>query len=733
MHTVDGPSDYQLVLFLESQEDGIYTIRVAFGRKGRCEMKLFEIPMVVTSLLGLCFLSGLDTRTAQAAFTFGKAENLGRPLNSAEREDWPVLSPDGLELYFMSERPGGYGRWDIWRSQRAGLEDSWGPPVNLGSGINDGGDNVATSISSDGLTFYLFATTGTFADLYTATRPTKDAPWGPRVNMGPVLNRPDEGDWVTMWGNDATPVISPDGLELFFSSWRPDAIGAADIYVSKRATLADPWGPPENLGPTINTPDDDGPAAISPDGLVLFIGSENRPGGFGNWDTWMIRRPYKGAPWSKPVNLGPSFNTPYGEILTGLSPDGQWAYFSDFCWSGEARRPGGYGGGDLWMAPIIPTVDFNADGKIDVVDLVMLINDWGTNKTLCDIGPMPWGDGKVDTADLKVFMTYFEKENSPAQGAGTMFPDFIATEGSAEGVAVDETGNVYVTVRAASDQVWKFSPSGEKSILADLGAPGGGAVGLALDAAGNVYACRALTGSGVYRIAPDGQTVRLPGTEQIVFPNALVFDDQETLYITETVSGDVAAKSFAPGGIWRLKKGGAAELWLRHELLTGLAPSFFPYPVGANGIVLYQGNLYVANTDQAHIVRIPVRPDGSAGQPEVWKKVEDVPESSLYNAPAFPLMLDGLALDAQGNIYVAVPSRNAIVRIEAHNRSQKTVAVHPQVPLDAPVSLAFGTDKSGSESLFITNLGMCAALIPNQTWPGPGLVKTNVPGPEGSN
>jgi len=69
----------------------------------------------------------------------------------------------------------------------------------------------------------------------------------------------------------------------------------------------------------------------------------------------------------------------------------------------------------VWQAPIIPIVDFNADGKVDLVDLVMLIDNWGTNKTLCDIGPMPWGDGKVDIEDLKVFMTYYEKENPPAQ------------------------------------------------------------------------------------------------------------------------------------------------------------------------------------------------------------------------------------------------------------------------------------------------------------------------------
>ncbi len=60
MRVVKGPLGYQLVVFLERQEDGMQVLRIAFGQKGRCEMKMLEIPMVATSLFGLCLLSGLD-------------------------------------------------------------------------------------------------------------------------------------------------------------------------------------------------------------------------------------------------------------------------------------------------------------------------------------------------------------------------------------------------------------------------------------------------------------------------------------------------------------------------------------------------------------------------------------------------------------------------------------------------------------------------------------------------
>ena len=61
-----------------------------------------------------------------------------------------------------------------------------------------------------------------------------------------------------------------------------------------------------------------------------------------------------------------------------------------------------YGGYDLWEVPVLPIVDLNDDGIVDVVDLMMLIDSWGTDDTLRDIGPMPWGDGIVDVHDLIV-------------------------------------------------------------------------------------------------------------------------------------------------------------------------------------------------------------------------------------------------------------------------------------------------------------------------------------------
>ena len=149
---------------------------------------------------------------------------------------------------------------------------------------------------------------------------------------------------------------------------------------------------------------------ISNDGLLLLFNDwwadSPRPGGFGNDDIWFARRAKKDSSWSEPVNAGALINTAGWDWCGAPSADGSTLYFS-------SDRLGTHGSDDLWQAPIIPIVDFNADGKVDTSDLVMLIDAWGTDNTLYDIGPMPWGDGVVDIEDLKVFIKYWEQENRP--------------------------------------------------------------------------------------------------------------------------------------------------------------------------------------------------------------------------------------------------------------------------------------------------------------------------------
>ena len=403
---INGPFGYQLAFSVGGRDNGMQVLCVAFGQKGRCEMRMFEVPMLAMSLFGLGLLSGLDTPSAHADFTFGEPVNLRSviPVLDPVYDTVDCFSSDGLQMYLGSEgRPGGLGSWDVWVLSRNSVNDIWGPPENLGAAVNSVKEDAFPSISADGLTLYFDSDRpggyGDF-DIYMTARPTKNSPWGPSVNLGPKINSS---------AGEGSPCISGESLELYFSSERPGGYGGADIYVTRRATTNDPWGEPVNLGPVVNSTYNESFVCLSPDGLLLFfcdpIEGTPRPGGYGGRDMWLTRRASLSDPWQTPVNLGPHVNGPAADAGPRISYDGRMLYF----WS---NRTGDW---ENYQVPILPVVDFNADKKVDLVDLVMLIDNWGTNKTLCDIGPMPWGDGKVDIEDLKVFMTYYEKENPPAQ------------------------------------------------------------------------------------------------------------------------------------------------------------------------------------------------------------------------------------------------------------------------------------------------------------------------------
>ena len=332
----------------------------------------------------------------RADFTFGETTNIGAPVNTAYDEEMPSISADGLELYFQSRRPGGYCLFDLWVAKRESLDDPWGEPANLGPLVNSGDSNWSHGISADGLELYFEANRpGNYGgvDLWVAVRETIDEPWGEPVNLGPVVNSSV---------NDACPNISADGLELNFRSKRPGGCGEHDLWVSKRPMIDEPWGAPVNLGSIVNSLDYEGYPSLSADGLSLFFNSDRFNGARGwDFDIWLTRRKTKDSAWGEPINLGPGINTTHFEVAPSISADGHTLYFSD--WKSQIR-PGGCGGADIWQAPIIPIVDFNGDETLDAADIDIMIDCWGTDDSLCDIGPMPWGDGVVDVEDLIVLV-----------------------------------------------------------------------------------------------------------------------------------------------------------------------------------------------------------------------------------------------------------------------------------------------------------------------------------------
>lgn len=279
--------------------------------------------LVPAFVLAMILIAG----SAHADFTFGEPVNLKSviPILDPAHESMNCLSADGLEMYIGSDRSGGRGGWDLWVLRRASVDEDWGPPQNIGPAVNGPNDDAMPSVSSDGLTLCFNSNRpGGYGrhDIWMATRVTKDDFWGAPVNLGPKVNSSS---------TDADPWISSDGLKLYYNSYREGGYGSGDIYVTIRASTSAPWGEPTNLGHVVNSEYDECDAYLSRDGLLFFFSGTYygpvRPGGYGGADIWMTRWTAISVPWQEPVNLGPKINSVRNDFLPRISPDGHTLYW----------------------------------------------------------------------------------------------------------------------------------------------------------------------------------------------------------------------------------------------------------------------------------------------------------------------------------------------------------------------------------------------------------------------
>ncbi len=241
--------------------------------------------------------------------------NPGPPVNGPAWDCPGSLSADGLKLYFHSWRTGGFGARDLYIAQRAGKNDPWGEPENLGDDINTDANDYEADISEDELTLLFVSDRPGGSgrdDIWMTKRVSIDDPWGPPVNLGPTINSS---------ASDMDPSTTADGLTLYFSSRRTGGMGTCNIWVSNRATSDDPWGKPVSLGEPVNSSGFNSCPDVSADGLALFFLSM-RWGGLGQADLFVSTRPSIHEPWGPAVNLGPNINTHQVEEYPKISLDG---------------------------------------------------------------------------------------------------------------------------------------------------------------------------------------------------------------------------------------------------------------------------------------------------------------------------------------------------------------------------------------------------------------------------
>ncbi|MCX4242927.1 hypothetical protein [Paraliomyxa miuraensis] len=191
-------------------------------------------------------------------------------------------------------------------------------PSTVGSSTTSGGSSSGTQDgSSDG----------------SSSGEPMDEPLGPFEPPVPVVELNVAGS------NDDDPTLTGDMLEIYFASTRN---GSQDIFVSTRASVADPWDAPVPVDP-LNSPSTETTPEVSIDGLVISLAS-NRPGAMGT-DIYAAGRLSRADPWPTPLLLMQA-NTPMDDFGATISPNMDQVFL---CW---LDQPGGMGQSDIWRADV---------------------------------------------------------------------------------------------------------------------------------------------------------------------------------------------------------------------------------------------------------------------------------------------------------------------------------------------------------------------------------------------
>lgn len=241
-----------------------------------------------------------------------------------------------------------------------------------------------------------------------------------------------------------------------------------------------------------------------------------------------------------------------------------------------------------------------------------------------------------------------------------------------EGVAWGPDGKAYAGGEAG--QVYRINL--RDNSCETFANTGGFVLGMAHDAAGNVYACDQ-NRKQVVRITPSGEVSTYSdghAEQKMRVPNYPVFDAEGNLYVSD--SGDWGAKT---GFIWRIRPNGQAEIWDRQA--SGFTNGMC---LGADG-----RSLYVVESTPPLISKVPFNADGSAGTRSV---VVELPRT----------VPDGVAFDAQGNLYISCYNPNVIFRFGTDGKLVTLYDDWEQLMLVAPTNIAFGGEDM--KTLIIANL-----------------------------
>jgi hypothetical protein len=188
------------------------------------------------------------------------------PFSGVYEDGYLGMHPDGSRLYFQSSRPINIEEstlsYNIWYLDRS--EDGWSNPKSIGKPINGRKMTSGPSVTQDGNIYFTYFDNTGLNELYCAEK-SNDGFKEP-VRLPNSINSSRQ---------QFDSYIAPDESYLIFGSYlRSDTYGGTDLYVSFRDNNGR-WLNAVNLGPMVNTKDDEGSAQITPDGKYLFFSRLN--------------------------------------------------------------------------------------------------------------------------------------------------------------------------------------------------------------------------------------------------------------------------------------------------------------------------------------------------------------------------------------------------------------------------------------------------------------------------
>jgi outer membrane protein OmpA-like peptidoglycan-associated protein len=293
-----------------------------------------------------------------------KIEHLSDAINTEHQEYVPVITADESEIFFTSRRPnstggnidGSIGDYfeDIYYSEK--VDGEWSTAVNMGAPVNSEFHDATVGLSLDGQQLFLYRDNKKgVGNIYVSKR--KGNSWSNPEELPEPINSKNQ---------ETSACYSPDGNTIYFVSNRPNGQGGKDIYKSTK-NKDGLWSNAENLGPIVNTLEDEDAVFLHPDGKTLYFSStgHNTMGGYD-----VFKTVYSKGRWSKPENIGYPVNTADDDVCFVLTASGDYGYYTSIKASGQGKR-------DIYKVSFIDQIN-----KPKLTLLKGLITDKKTGKPL---------------------------------------------------------------------------------------------------------------------------------------------------------------------------------------------------------------------------------------------------------------------------------------------------------------------------------------------------------------